>query len=183
MAGHVLEHGLTTASLRPLARAAGTSDRMLIYHFGDKDGVIAALLEFISAGFLAGLDAALPPQRMATRGALLRRLVAIMRMPVAAGQGRVWLDIVAASARGEVAYGRTGAAIVSGFADWIAARLPEGEEDPRGAALALLTLLEGTLVMDAVGHPEATDAAIAWLSGAERSADAAPGEASGDGGE
>ena len=31
---HALEHGLIGLSLRPLAAAIGTSDRMLIYHFG-----------------------------------------------------------------------------------------------------------------------------------------------------
>lgn len=165
MAGHVLVHGLTTASLRPLAKAAGTSDRMLIYHFGDKDGVVSALLDFIAERFMAGLDAAIPPQRMASKAALLQSLVGIMRLPVAAGQVRVWLDIVAASARGEVAYGRTGTAIMDSFTDWVMARLPEGEADPRNTALALLTVIEGALVMDAVGHPEAADAAIALVSG------------------
>ena len=37
LAEHVLKNGLNNASLRPMAKAAGTSDRMLIYHFGSKD--------------------------------------------------------------------------------------------------------------------------------------------------
>ena len=41
---YVLEHGLIGLSLRPLAAALGTSDRMLIYHFGSKDELIAAVL-------------------------------------------------------------------------------------------------------------------------------------------
>lgn len=41
---HVLEHGLIGLSLRPLAAALGTSDRMLIYHFGSKDELIVAVL-------------------------------------------------------------------------------------------------------------------------------------------
>ena len=43
LAGHVLAHGLGEASLRPLAKAAGTSDRMLLYHFGTKEALIADL--------------------------------------------------------------------------------------------------------------------------------------------
>ena len=31
LAAHVIAHGLSAASLRPLAKAAGTSDRMLMY--------------------------------------------------------------------------------------------------------------------------------------------------------
>ena len=83
MGAHVLEHGLTTASLRPLAKAAGTSDRMLIYHFGDKDGVIGALLDYLAAGFIAGLDAVVPAERMAQAADVLHAVVAVMRSPMA----------------------------------------------------------------------------------------------------
>jgi AcrR family transcriptional regulator len=41
---YVLEHGLLGLSLRPLAAALGTSDRMLIYHFGSKDDLVATVL-------------------------------------------------------------------------------------------------------------------------------------------
>lgn len=40
----VLEHGLIGLSLRPLAAEVGTSDRMLLYHFGTKDDLVAAVL-------------------------------------------------------------------------------------------------------------------------------------------
>lgn len=41
---YVLEHGLIGLSLRPLAAELGTSDRMLLYHFGSKDELVAAVL-------------------------------------------------------------------------------------------------------------------------------------------
>jgi len=41
---YVLEHGLIGLSLRPLAKALGTSDRMVLYHFGSKDELVAAVL-------------------------------------------------------------------------------------------------------------------------------------------
>ena len=41
---YALEHGLIGLSLRPLAAALDTSDRMLNYHFGSKDALIAAVL-------------------------------------------------------------------------------------------------------------------------------------------
>jgi AcrR family transcriptional regulator len=41
---YALEHGLIGLSLRPLAAELGTSDRMLIYHFGSKDALVAAVL-------------------------------------------------------------------------------------------------------------------------------------------
>jgi AcrR family transcriptional regulator len=44
---HVLEHGLTDLSLRELAAAIGTSHRMLLYHFGSKEGLVVAIIRTV----------------------------------------------------------------------------------------------------------------------------------------
>jgi AcrR family transcriptional regulator len=54
---YALEHGLIGLSLRPLAEALGTSDRMLLYHFGDKDDLVATILRTSSARSMAGIRA------------------------------------------------------------------------------------------------------------------------------
>jgi AcrR family transcriptional regulator len=41
---HVLEHGLIGLSLRPVAAAVGTSDRMLVYHFTSRDALVSAVV-------------------------------------------------------------------------------------------------------------------------------------------
>ncbi len=41
---HVLEHGLIGLSLRPVAAAVGTSDRMLIYHFTSRDALVSSVV-------------------------------------------------------------------------------------------------------------------------------------------
>lgn len=41
---HVLAHGLAGSSLRPLAEALGISHRMLLYDFGNKEALLAAVL-------------------------------------------------------------------------------------------------------------------------------------------
>src|SRR5215831_18215208 len=38
-------HGLSGVSLRQMAEAIGTSHRMLIYHFGSKEGLMVAIVE------------------------------------------------------------------------------------------------------------------------------------------
>jgi AcrR family transcriptional regulator len=43
-ADYVLAHGLAGLSLRPLARALGTSPRMLLYDFGSKERLVADVL-------------------------------------------------------------------------------------------------------------------------------------------
>lgn len=42
---HVLDHGFGDASLREIAAAIGSSHRMLIYHFGSRQGLLSAIVE------------------------------------------------------------------------------------------------------------------------------------------
>ena len=51
------EHGLIGLSLRPLAAALGTSDRMLLYHFDGKDDLVAAVLHTSNQRSIACLEA------------------------------------------------------------------------------------------------------------------------------
>lgn len=46
---YLLENGLADLSLRPLAAGTGTSARLLIYHFGSKEGLLAEVLEAMQA--------------------------------------------------------------------------------------------------------------------------------------
>ena len=46
---HVLAHGLIGLTLRPLAAAVGTSDRMLLYHFGSRDALVSAVVATATA--------------------------------------------------------------------------------------------------------------------------------------
>ena len=43
--GYLAEHGIGDISLRELAVALGTSHRMLIYHFGSKEGLFVAIVQ------------------------------------------------------------------------------------------------------------------------------------------
>lgn len=46
---YIADNGIAELSLRPLAKALGQSTFVLTYHFGDKDGLIAAALEHFEA--------------------------------------------------------------------------------------------------------------------------------------
>ena len=67
---HVLAEGLIGLTLRPVAAALGTSDRMLIYHFGSRDALVSAVVDRASARAVAGVDAlpAAPGVRAAVNG-------------------------------------------------------------------------------------------------------------------
>jgi len=42
---YFLKHGVAGLSLRPVAEDLGTSARMVVYHFGSKDGLITAVMD------------------------------------------------------------------------------------------------------------------------------------------
>ncbi|TMM13000.1 MAG: TetR/AcrR family transcriptional regulator [Actinobacteria bacterium] len=54
---HVLTHGLGGMSLRPLAKAVGSSPRVLLFLFGSKDDLVRALLARARADELEAIDA------------------------------------------------------------------------------------------------------------------------------
>jgi AcrR family transcriptional regulator len=46
---YFLEHGVAGLSLRPIAAHLGTSARLLVYHFGSKEGLITAVMDEVRA--------------------------------------------------------------------------------------------------------------------------------------
>ncbi len=63
---YLVRHGLADLSLRPMAAASGTSARLLIFHFGSKEKLLAAVLTEMQARLqrsFSGLLAANPAPR------------------------------------------------------------------------------------------------------------------------
>ena len=56
---YVAEHGVGDLSLRGLAAALGTSHRMLIYHFGSREGLLIEVIRTVEAQQRAALAAML----------------------------------------------------------------------------------------------------------------------------
>jgi len=152
LAAHVLEHGLGGASLRPLAKAAATSDRMLIYHFGNKEALIRDLLEYIAGVYATALEMALGDERPATRQKCFARILAQGREPGMQPFMILWWEIVAGSARGVPGYAEAAEAMITKQLAWLETQMPADDPDPAGGARYLLTLLEGTLMLSVVGH-------------------------------
>lgn len=152
---HVLAEGLGQASLRPLAKAAGTSDRMLIYHFGTKEALVVDLLTHIAGVYAAMLDAALAASpRPRTRGELLAGLLAQNGDPAMQPFQMLWWEIVAGSARDLPGFRSAASAMTDTLLGWLEARMPEADPDPAGGARYLLAVIEGAAMLAAVGHTE-----------------------------
>lgn len=165
LAGHVLEHGLSDVSLRPLASAAGTSDRMLIYHFGNKDALVAALLEYLSGIYASALDTAFPAGAAASRRALAETVLAVTGQPAFAPFLRLWWDIVAGCAEGREDYLASAGAMVEVLLRWIEDHLPAGDPNPQGGAREVLAVIEGAMMLRAIGRGDIGEAGLAALEG------------------
>src|SRR3954451_11412896 len=59
---HVATHGVGDLSLRGLAAALGTSHRMLIYHFGSREGLLIEVIRSVDAQQRAALATMLPDE-------------------------------------------------------------------------------------------------------------------------
>jgi len=79
---YVLEQGLVGLSLRPLADALDTSDRMLLYHFGSKDDLVATILRTSNDRSIAHINGLAPASD--ARHAVLELWSAITSPPIAA---------------------------------------------------------------------------------------------------
>jgi len=152
LADYVLKHGMAGASLRPLAKAAGTSDRMLIYHFGNKERLISELLKFIADAYSRALDRALSGTRPKSRQELLDRITSFTGGPEMEPFLALWWDIVAGSARNVPGYRHAEQSVMSHLLEWLIGQMPEGDPDPEGGAQFLLTLIEGAQMLSTAGY-------------------------------
>ncbi len=89
---YALEHGLIDLSLRPLAASLGTSDRMLLYHFGTKDDLVAAILRESNDRAVAGVTG-LPPSR--DLRSAVHDLWALVRSPGLEACSRLYVEAAA----------------------------------------------------------------------------------------
>ena len=118
----VLEHGLIGLSLRPLAAALGTSDRMLLYHFTSKDDLVAAVLRESNDRSIAQIRA------LAARGSVREEVLALwsaMNEPDLDRCQRVYVEAAALGLLGQEPYASVVREANAAWARALADRLSE----------------------------------------------------------
>jgi AcrR family transcriptional regulator len=168
MADHLLAHGLEAATLRQLAQAAGTSDRMLLYYFNDRDELLSATLERIAARLATKLDALVPP---GARRPFVQ-LLADVRTALASGELMpymdIWLSLSARSRSHPTPHMAIAGAIADRFLGWTTDRISAASEVARAEEAALLiTVLNGLHVLQSIGRAGIADIAQAKLASLE----------------
>lgn len=160
IAAHLLREGLAGASLRPMAEAAGISDRMLLYYFTDRNEVLVEVLQAIAVRLAVMLEAG---ERGKQRPeAFLVWICAAMRSEEMRPYMKLWLDLAAGAGRGEAPYVEIAEAIGKMFLEWAEVQLDVANKKKRAKVAAFLfTYVEGTMVLDAAGMGERVDVGFA----------------------
>jgi AcrR family transcriptional regulator len=166
MADYVLAEGMGSATLRPLAAAAGTSDRMLLYYFADKDELLTAVLNRIAARLLGKLAAAVagrPPRAFAT---LLKEVWTVLGVEALEPYMNIWLDLTSAASRGLQPHRNVAGAITDGYLMWVASQLEPSKDSgrPEKASL-LLAAVQGMYSLNAIGRGHIAESALLELLG------------------
>jgi AcrR family transcriptional regulator len=157
LADHILAHGLIASSLRPLAKAAGTSDRMLLYYFVDKADLISAALETIAARTVGLLMVRAAPHPL-PYDTLLQQLGTLLDDEELWPYLRVYLEMASRSANGDPLYREIGERIGRGFYAWGMSQLDS--DNPETDAARLLVATEGMIYLKAIGLDDISKAAL-----------------------
>ncbi|MFI5825563.1 TetR/AcrR family transcriptional regulator [Streptomyces rishiriensis] len=173
---YALRHGLADLSLRPLAEAIGSSTRVLMFLFGNKDGLVRALLERARTeelALMAGLSRPERPAGLATAAQeVWAWLAADERRPLL----RLWAEAYARSlVDPDGPWAGFAGSTVEDWLDVLAGCQPQAERDAeKGVVRRTLTLavLRGALLdLLATGDENRVTGAVhqqlALLRGAE----------------
>jgi AcrR family transcriptional regulator len=160
---HVAEHGIGELTVRRLAAALGTSHRMLVYHFGSKEGLLVEVVREVerrqrdALGALTA-DPSLPPAEQA------RRMWARLADPALAPHERLFFELYGQALQNRAHTSELLEGIVTTWLEPLTAlHLAQGLPLPRARAAARLGLaVTRGLLLDllATGDRDGADAAM-----------------------
>lgn len=159
---HVLEHGVATLSLRPLAAALGTSDRMLLYYFGSRERLLTDVLAVVGEQLQEHLSAHLSPAALPP-GELLQRADDALREPAAEAHLRLYVEVVGLAARGQEPFRSVATTVAEAWSGWVAARLDVPETERAAAAAGVLATLDGLLLLRFLVSDDRAREASRWV--------------------
>jgi AcrR family transcriptional regulator len=161
MADHLLQYGFAAFTLRSLGAATGTSDRMLLHYFADKNDLLAATLTLVAERLLSSLQR-LQPDKMGQQE-LIGFLAGLLNSPEITPYTNLWLELTAVAIREGEPYRTVAGQIAVAFLDWIKAHL--AFEDATGneeAAAFILTFVEGLVLLNAIAQADEASRALGW---------------------
>jgi AcrR family transcriptional regulator len=149
--------GIADRSLREIAAGVGTSHRMLLYHFGSREGLLAAIVGAIEAQQREAMA------RLAETAGTPRELMLGLWHQVSSTElrpfVRLFFEVFALATRGAPGTGRLLPGLTTGWLDDAVAVAERLGQDPDPAALRLGVAVSRGLLLDLLAgasHAEVT---------------------------
>lgn len=142
---YFLEHGVAGLSLRPLAGSIGTSARLLVYHFGSKDGLIQAVMDEVRARTQASFSSAVRRSAKGGHKGTMRVFWSWIIRPGNSRHLRLLFEVQVLALQNPRAYGRYLAGTSSSWLALIEASLPSTKRR-RATATLCAAVIDGLLL-------------------------------------
>lgn len=153
-----LEGGLSNLTFSKVAGRLGTSDRMVVYYFPSKDILIESVVGELAGGLFGVLDSAIGDGTHSA-GEVLE-----MCWPVFASRRndpvfRVFFELVGLASSRVEPYATLAPEILRAWADWLTPRMSGPADGRRAWAVAVMSQVDGLLLMrQTIGRRAADDA-------------------------
>ncbi len=143
--GYFLKHGVAGLSLRPLAGQIGSSARLLVYHFGSKDGLIAAVMDEVRARMQKSFAASAVHTARRGRNGVMRSFWAWITHPTNLPYMRLLFEVQGLALQNPGAYARYLEGTSSSWLDLIERSLPPSRAN-RSVATLCAAVIDGLLL-------------------------------------
>ncbi len=162
---YFLEYGVAGLSLRPLAHKIGTSARMVVYHFGSKDDLIAEVMDEVRARIQKSFAGVLMVSKARPSGRVIHTFWAWMIQPSNVRYLRLLLEVQVLAMQNPARYARYLERTSSSWLEIIEASLPPSREN-RIVATLWTAVIDGLLLEYlSTGDDQRTTKALDFFSG------------------
>lgn len=162
LAAYILSNGLKEISLRQLASAANTSDRMLIHYFKDKDAILKLVLTRITEDFIRLLEQTkTEPMPFAM---LMQFLIMAMNQETMKPYIHLSMELIALAFLQEEPFMAIIQEISDAFYSWIYSAIKVKKESDRESQSAqALVMIEGILLLDGIKRSNRIEPALSAI--------------------
>jgi AcrR family transcriptional regulator len=143
------QNGLGDRSLRDIAEAVGTSHRMLIHHFGSREGLLLTIVETVEARERDRAIALHPARTQIDRSDAIRGAWRHFARPAQAGRERLFFECYSRALQGEAPFDQMLPGAVDAWVDTIASlemQLGAPKREARAQARLYVALMRGLLL-------------------------------------
>jgi AcrR family transcriptional regulator len=159
---YVLQHGASGLSLRPLAAALGTSDRMLLYYFGSREHLLETVLDRVGDGLVAALPEAVSVGRSHPE-VLVRAVWSVARDPAVEPALRLYVEIMGQAAAQVAPFPAVARRVAHRWLNWAQDRVDVPVAERQDAAAGVLATVDGLLILHLAVGSEVADGAARRL--------------------